>query len=105
MRSPSNSFHSRGALARWSRLAQKAPQAAAALKMTASDLLDLKLVDEVVPEPAGGAHEDWDAAAANLSAALKRVLADFANSTPQQLINDRYQKFRRMGNFFTEAPV
>jgi acetyl-CoA carboxylase carboxyl transferase subunit alpha len=81
----------------------KAPQAASALKMTAPDLLDLKLVDEIVPEPPGGAHEDWDGAAANLGSALKAALKSFANQSPEQLINDRYHKFRRMGNFFTEA--
>lgn len=81
----------------------KAPQAAAALKMTAPDLLELKLVDEIVPEPPPGAHEDWDTAAANLGAALKRSLELFADLTPERLINDRYNKFRHMGNFFTEA--
>ena len=73
--------------------------------MTAPDLLELKLVDEIVPEPAGGAHEDWDTSAANLGQALRRALNDYVTMAPQQLIDDRYVKFRRMGNFFTEAKV
>jgi acetyl-CoA carboxylase carboxyl transferase subunit alpha len=82
----------------------KAPQAAAALKMTAPDLLELRLVDEIVPEPGGGAHIDYDGAAASLGEALTRALENFAGRTPTELIDDRYVKFRNMGNFFTEAP-
>jgi len=78
----------------------KAELAADALKITAPDLLGLKLIDEVVPEPAGGAHNDYEAAAKLLDPVLDRALRDLAPLTPQQLIDRRYQKFRAMGQFF-----
>jgi acetyl-CoA carboxylase carboxyl transferase subunit alpha len=81
----------------------KAAQAAAALKITAPDLLEFGLIDKIIPEPPEGAQTDPDAAAENLRAALAEALAELSTLTPQQLIEDRYQKFRRMGNFFTEA--
>jgi acetyl-CoA carboxylase carboxyl transferase subunit alpha len=83
--------------------AGKAEQAAAALKLTAPDLLRLKLVDGIIPEPAGGAQEDWDASAAALKTTLAGALAELASMTVEQLIEDRYTKFRNMGNFFTEG--
>ncbi len=81
----------------------KAPLAAAALRMTASDLLELKLIDGIVPEPPGGAHLDPDAAMKALRQTLKQALEELANLTPEQLIQERYMKFRQMGNFFSEA--
>jgi acetyl-CoA carboxylase carboxyl transferase subunit alpha len=81
----------------------KAPQAAAALKLTASDLLELGLIDEIVPEPNDGAHTDHDQAAENLRAPLQRALERLRSLPPEQLIDERYSKFRNMGNFFTEA--
>lgn len=78
----------------------KAELAADALKITAPDLLGLKLIDEVVPEPAGGAHNDYEAAAKLLDSVLGRALAELAPLPPQQLIDRRYQKFRAMGQFF-----
>lgn len=83
----------------------KAPQAAAALKITAPDLLDFGLIDRIIPEPAEGAHTDPDAAAENLRQALEVALAELSPLTPQQLVDDRYEKFRRMGSFFTEGQV
>src|SRR5207237_1085779 len=56
--------------------AAKAPEAAAAMRITAPDLLRLGVIDAIVPEPLGGAHRDWDAAAAALRAALRDQLAD-----------------------------
>lgn len=79
-----------------------APKAAAALKMTAEDLLKLNLVDGIVPEPESGAHQDADAAAESLRGVLRAALAELSSLSPEQLIEDRYQKFRRMGAFFTE---
>ncbi len=79
-----------------------APRAAAALKMTAEDLLNLKLVDGIVAEPEGGAHQDADAAAESLRGVLRGALQELSALSPEQLIEDRYQKFRRMGAFFTE---
>ena len=80
----------------------KAPQAAAALKITAPDLKELGLVDEIVPEPEGGAQNDHDVAAENLRAALKTNLAELKRMSDKQLIDDRYEKFRKMGSFFAE---
>jgi acetyl-CoA carboxylase carboxyl transferase subunit alpha len=77
-------------------------RAAAALKITAADLKELGLIDVVVPEPGAGAHTDHDAAAENLRTALRAALDELAKMTSEQLIQDRYEKFRNMGNFFTE---
>ena len=83
--------------------AGKAEQAAAALKLTAPDLVRLQLVDGIIPEPEGGAQNDWDAAAAALKTTLQQALTELAALTPEQLIEDRYNKFRNMGNFFSEG--
>jgi acetyl-CoA carboxylase carboxyl transferase subunit alpha len=76
-----------------------APEAAEALKLTAADLLKLSVVDEVVPEPDGGAHQDYDRAAANLSAALRQNLSKLLDQPVEQLLKKRYKKFRELGNF------
>jgi acetyl-CoA carboxylase carboxyl transferase subunit alpha len=81
----------------------KGAQAAAALKLTAPDLLELGIIDKIVPEPGEGAHTDYDQAATLLAAALKTTLSELSAMKPTELIDDRYLKFRRMGNFFTEA--
>ncbi len=80
----------------------KAPEAAAALKLTAKDLLELKLIDEVVPEPLGGAHRDPDLTAANLKAVLLRHLQELQDLSPEELIASRRAKFRNMGLFTEE---
>lgn len=76
-----------------------APEAAEALKLTADDLLRLGVVDEVIPEPEGGAHRDHDLAAAHLGTALRRNLERVKGLTTDELLEKRYQKFRRLGNF------
>ncbi len=78
----------------------KAELAAEALKITAPDLLALKLIDEVVPEPEGGAHNDHEATVKLLDPVIERALKDLAALPPQQLIDRRYEKFRSMGQFF-----
>jgi acetyl-CoA carboxylase carboxyl transferase subunit alpha len=78
----------------------KAELAAAALKLTAEELLKLGLIDSVVPEPAGGAQEDTEAAAHALSASLLAALDGLSKLGPDQLVEQRYDKFRHMGNFF-----
>jgi len=83
----------------------KAPLAAAALKMTAQDLLGLKIIDGIVKEPAEGAQTDHEASAAALRETLKNALAELAPLDRQSLIADRYEKFRRMGNFFNEETL
>src|SRR5215510_10707385 len=78
----------------------KAEQAAAALRLTAEDLSSLGLIDGVIPEPGDGAHEDWDAAAELLRKALITRLAELDGLPADQIVQHRYAKFRRMGNFF-----
>jgi acetyl-CoA carboxylase carboxyl transferase subunit alpha len=78
----------------------KAEQAAAALRLTAEDLLHFGLIDGIVPEPPGGAHENPDAAAECLRQELARHLQDLSILTAERLVEHRYTKFRRMGNFF-----
>jgi acetyl-CoA carboxylase carboxyl transferase subunit alpha len=80
--------------------AGQAELAANALKLTAPDLLRLGIIDGIIPEPPGGAHEDWDAAAAALSGRLEQSLAELSSLTPHQLVDQRYLKFRNMGQFF-----
>lgn len=81
----------------------KAPQAAAALRMTAADLKELGLIDEIIPEPGEGAHTDPDRAAEFIREALRQSLTELTQMRGRQLVDERYQKFRRMGNFFTEG--
>ena len=78
----------------------KAELAAAALKLTAEELLKLGLIDGVIAEPAGGAQEDTDAAARALSDSLLTVLDGLSKLGPEQLVEQRYTKFRHMGSFF-----
>ncbi len=84
--------------------AGKAPDAAAALKMTAPDLKELGIVDVIVPEPPTGAQTDHDTAAENLRNVLRGELALLSGKSPTELIDERYDKFRKMGSFFIEAP-
>src|SRR6202011_3296088 len=78
----------------------KAELAAEALKITAPDLLEMKLIDEIIPEPDGGAHHYHAAAAKLLEPVLARSLDDLSRLSPRQLVDQRYEKFRRMGQFF-----
>lgn len=77
--------------------ATKKVEAAKALKITAPDLFGLGLVDAVIPEPAGGAHNDHDRASALVDQALTAALAELAPLDVDTLLDQRYQKFRRMG--------
>jgi acetyl-CoA carboxylase carboxyl transferase subunit alpha len=76
-----------------------AAEAAEALKLTAQDLLKLEIVDEIVPEPEGGAHRDYGAVAADLGSALRRILQEISQVPIAELLDKRYQKFRRLGVF------
>jgi acetyl-CoA carboxylase carboxyl transferase subunit alpha len=78
----------------------KAEQAAAALRLTAEDLKELGLIDGIVPEPAGGAQEDHDAAAEFLRQHVSARLAELEHLDGAEIVAHRYEKFRRMGNFF-----
>jgi acetyl-CoA carboxylase carboxyl transferase subunit alpha len=74
-------------------------KAAEALKITGPDLIKLKLADEVIPEPEGGAHTNLTEAAANLKAALLKQLDELSTQTADEIMSDRYDKFRVMGEF------
>jgi acetyl-CoA carboxylase carboxyl transferase subunit alpha len=78
----------------------KAEQAAAALKLSAPDMLELGLIDGIIPEPPGGAHENYDEAAVLLKERLVSSLQELSALTPDEAVQRRYQKFRKMGNFF-----
>jgi len=84
--------------------AAKAPEAAEAMRITAPDLLRLRVIDAIVPEPVGGAHRDWDGAAGHLREALRAHLRPLASMSPDDLVAERYEKFRRIGAF-EEASV
>ena len=79
--------------------AGRAPEAAEVMKVTAPDLLRLRVVDAIVPEPVGGAHRDWEAAAGHLRSALREHLTALARLDSDALLTDRYEKFRRIGAF------
>ena len=81
----------------------KAPEAARALKLASSDLLALELIDGIISEPAEGAHTDADKAAEFVRDTLRSALSELSSLSPQELIDDRYNKFRRMGNFFVDG--
>lgn len=78
----------------------KAERAAAALKLTAEDLQSFGLIDGIVAEPPGGAQENVDSAAECLRQALRRYLDELSFHRPEELVKQRYTKFRNMGNFF-----
>jgi acetyl-CoA carboxylase carboxyl transferase subunit alpha len=78
----------------------KAETAAEAMKITASDLKELGIVDEIVKEPEGGAHTDLEAAARFLEEVLDRQLIELLNEPVTGLVSARYDKFRKMGQFF-----
>jgi acetyl-CoA carboxylase carboxyl transferase subunit alpha len=81
----------------------RAAEAAEALRLTAQDLLRLGLIDGVVEEPEGGAQADAGKAAEMVKKTLQSALAELAPLTRQALIDERYDKFRKMGNFFAEG--
>ena len=82
--------------------ASQRERAAEALKLTAEDLLRLKLIDEIVPEPVGGAHVDPDATGEGLRSALIRYLTELRKIRPEKLIKRRAEKYAAMG-VFSEA--
>ena len=76
-----------------------AAEAAEALKLTARDLLKLEVVDEIIPEPEGGAHRDYDSIAANVGRTLRQAVEQVSEIPIAELLEKRYQKFRRLGVF------
>src|SRR5215469_967256 len=82
--------------------ASKKEIAAQALRITAPDLKQMEIIDEIIPEPDGGAHRDHDAASALVDAVLQRNFAELKARSAPDLLEGRYAKFRRMAQFFTE---
>jgi acetyl-CoA carboxylase carboxyl transferase subunit alpha len=99
-----NSFYSvispEGCAAIMWRDASKAETAAVALKITPTDLKELGIIDEIVPEPEAGAHTDYEAAARLLDIVLDRQLVMLTNERVKDLLDARYKKFRNMGQYF-----
>jgi acetyl-CoA carboxylase carboxyl transferase subunit alpha len=82
--------------------ASKKETAAQALRITAPDMKELGVIDEIIPEPDGGAHQDHDAAAALVEEVLQRNYTALKSTPAAALVDDRYGKFRHMAQFFTE---
>lgn len=82
--------------------AGKAPLAAAALRMTSADLLQMKIIDGIVPEPPGGAHLNPEAAIEALRVTLKQALAELSQLSPEEVMQQRYDKFRQMGSILSD---
>ncbi|GIO62357.1 MULTISPECIES: acetyl-CoA carboxylase carboxyltransferase subunit alpha [Paenibacillus] len=82
--------------------ASKADQAAEAMKITAKDLLEFEVIEEIVPEPKGGAHRDYEATASAIKDSLVRHLSELSGLDSAALKEDRYQKFRKIGKFAYE---
>ena len=74
-------------------------EAASALQLTADDLLNHGVCDEIIPEPVGGAHSNWDSAGAHLEDALDRVLSELAELTIEQLLEGRWAKYEAIGTW------
>lgn len=79
--------------------ASKADQAAEAMKITAKDLLEMSVIEDIIPEPQGGAHKDVEATSLLLKDALTKHLNELLKMTPDELREDRYNKFRQIGQF------
>lgn len=82
--------------------ASKAPEAAEALKLTANDLLRLGIIDEVIPEPLGGAHRDSEKMGATLKVVIQRQLKELLTLPKSDLLKARYKKFRNIGRFLND---
>jgi acetyl-CoA carboxylase carboxyl transferase subunit alpha len=78
----------------------KAETAAIAMKIMANDLKELGIIDEIIPEPDGGAHADYEGAAKLFGEVLERQLLALSNQSAKELVDSRYQKFRHMCQFF-----
>jgi acetyl-CoA carboxylase carboxyl transferase subunit alpha len=78
----------------------KAETAAIAMKIMATDLREMGIIDEIIAEPDGGAHGDYEAAAKLLGDVLERQLLGLSSMSPRQLVQERYDKFRKMCQFF-----
>ncbi|MBW7477027.1 acetyl-CoA carboxylase carboxyltransferase subunit alpha [Paenibacillus oenotherae] len=84
--------------------ASRADEAAAVMRITANDMVDFGIVEEIIAEPQGGAHRDLAAQSETIKEAVWRHLQQLSKFTPEQLITDRYDKFRRIGKFREPEP-
>jgi len=80
----------------------KAEAAATALKLTSKDLLELQIIDEIIPEPTGGAHRDWENTSSAVGDAIERNLRELMQYAPDELHERRQQKYRAMGVFIED---
>jgi acetyl-CoA carboxylase carboxyl transferase subunit alpha len=83
--------------------ATKAPEAAELMRITAPDLMKLGVIDRIIPEPPGGAHRNWEETAENLRGPLRDALWELRRITTEDLVAERYEKFRRIGVFEESA--
>jgi acetyl-CoA carboxylase carboxyl transferase subunit alpha len=83
----------------------RAPQAAEALKLTSEDLLNADLVDEVIPEPLGGAHNNPEEAAQNIRQTILKYLKELSLVPKDKLLDLRYEKFRKVGRIDINLPT
>ncbi|CAM2969213.1 acetyl-CoA carboxylase carboxyltransferase subunit alpha [Paenibacillus sediminis] len=85
--------------------ASKADQAAEAMKITAKDLLEMEVIEEIVPEPLGGAHRNYEKTAEAIKESIIRHLSDLSSMGADELRVDRYMKFRKIGKYTFERTV
>jgi len=81
------------------RTRDKAPEAASQLKLTAQDLKELGIIDEIIPEPLGGAHRNWQVCFSSVKEAISRHLGELLELKGEELLERRYQKYKKMGVF------
>jgi acetyl-CoA carboxylase carboxyl transferase subunit alpha len=81
----------------WKDKGEHAPEATEGYKPTAPDLLKLDIIDQIVREPLGGAHRDPEAAARSVRRAIRKHLTELMQMTPQQLVQQRYERYRHIG--------
>lgn len=87
----------------WKDKGEHAPEATEGYKPTAPDLLKLGIIDQIVREPLGGAHRDPEASARNLKRALRKHLTELIQLTPQELVDQRYERYRHIGLYGEDA--
>ena len=76
----------------------KAPEAAEAMKVGASDLKKIGIVDEIITEPIGGAHQDYDSISSNIKSSLLTNIAELSKFSEEDLLNRRYQRLLKIGS-------
>ncbi|MDR3690668.1 MAG: acetyl-CoA carboxylase carboxyltransferase subunit alpha [Fimbriimonas sp.] len=81
------------------RQAERAPDAAKALKLTAQSALEFELIDEIIPEPTGGSDKDWPATFGHVKSAIVKHIGLLDKFSPEEVYEDRYARFRKMGIF------